>query len=84
MTHRYPDPFHNVAALVRDPDFSTAESLSQITGAATSGPLPNRVMVTQDTKAFSGIVAAKQSGGLGGLISSETAADNITSLDSDL
>ena len=81
MTHRYPDPFHNVAALVRDPDFSTAESLSQITGAATSGPLPNRVMFTQT---FSGIRDAKQFGGLGGLISSETAADNITSLDSDL
>lgn len=82
MTHRYPDPFYNVKSLVKDPEFGAATSLTDLPDQSVSGgPQPNRVL---DSSTFGGIQIAKQAGGMGAFINVDFAADNVTSLDSDL
>ena len=83
MTHRYPDPFYSVKSLRRDSDFGDFNSLGELPDQAPSGTRsPNGLLRSAD--AFPEIVLAKGVGGMGSVTNDAFAADNITSLDSDL
>ena len=83
MPHRFPDPFFSVAALGPDPEFGAVPSLAALPDrAATQAPSPNRVLKSQQS--FPEILLAKGVGGMGSVTNVDFAADNVTSLDSDL